>query len=146
MSTPYLASSLATRAVRRSGLFVEARSRRVRTFHDPSVRETLVFDLIFLLVFRPLWWDPASRGMLARGGLRQAMFGAPFLARSPCYGGKQCIPEEGCFVAQGAAESQRCLGRWERTLWPEPPACRFVTTTPSVSSPVASPLVRRRRA
>lgn len=38
------------------------------------------------------------------------MFRAPFLAPSSGQGGEQCIPEEGCSVAQGAAGLHCCSG------------------------------------
>ena len=38
------------------------------------------------------------------GRLKQAIFGAPFLALSSYHGGEQGDHEKGCSVAQGAAE------------------------------------------
>ena len=38
------------------------------------------------------------------------MFGAPFLAPSSGYGGKQSCPKEGCLVTQGAAGLRCCSG------------------------------------
>ena len=38
-----------------------------------------------------------------QGEVRQAMFRAPFLAPSLCYGGKQSNPEKGCLVTREAA-------------------------------------------
>lgn len=41
--------------------------------------------------------------------MKQALFGAPFLARSSGYGGKQRCPEKVCLAAQGAAEIHYCF-------------------------------------
>ena len=111
MSTLYLASSRPTSAVLLSGLFACALCSRVRTFHEPKMNG---FILIFcFLLFLPLVRDP-RQPRRAGQGVRQAIFGTPFLVRSSCYGGEQCDPRKGCSVAQGAAESRSCLGLSER--------------------------------
>ena len=73
------------------------------------------------------------------------MFRAPFLAPSSYYRGEQCVPEEGCSVAQVDAEFHCCYGQRKTTIRPEPPVGRSVTTAPSVSTPAASSLAHRHR-
>lgn len=95
----YRSSSRATSAVRLSGLSALELSMRVRTFHVPKVSGvTEVF-----LVFRPRGWDPRLLRYAGQGVMKQAIFRAPFLAPSSCYGGEQSDPKEGCSDAQGAA-------------------------------------------
>ena len=72
----------------------------LRTKRPCTMRTSCVFDRICRA--------PARRGNLARGWVEQAMFRAPFLAPSSCYGGEQCDPKEGCSVAQAAAELHCC--------------------------------------
>ena len=106
MSTPYRASSLARRAVLRSGLPDDevVESMRVLTFHDAKVS----FICFFCFWFRPQRWVTRQPRQAGQVEVEQAMFRAPFLAPSSGYGGKQSCPKEGCLVTQGAAELHCC--------------------------------------
>ena len=106
----YLASSLATSAVLLSGLSAVGLSSSVRTFHVPKVIGVTLY-LFLLSLFRPQNWETRQPRLTSQVVVKQAIFGAPFLARSSCYGGEQCIPEEGCSVAQIDAGFHCCFGQ-----------------------------------
>ena len=72
-------------------------------------------DIDFIVIIF-LWFrlhherDPHQSRYTGQGELRQAMFRAPFLAPSLCYGGEQGGPKEGFLVTQEAAGLHCCLG------------------------------------
>ena len=77
ISTLYRASSLATRAVHRSGQPALGLSISVRTFHDP-----IISCFTFLCVVRQQIWDTLQPEFAGQGRVKQTIVGVLFLAPS----------------------------------------------------------------
>ena len=115
MSALYRANSLATSAVLLSGLSVPALSRRVRTFHEPRVRDVVFGDFdffcfVFALFARPLVWDPRQPRYAGQGFLKHAIFRPPFIGPSSCLEASSAVLKRAARSPRGLPSSPAASG------------------------------------